>query len=52
MPQVGYEELGAQIQRIFWGKKGGWYSRFLINTNSSTKNDKNGESSSRTSTCS
>jgi hypothetical protein len=43
MPQVGFEEASGQIQRTFWGKKGGWYSRFVVNLNSSTKNDKSGE---------
>ncbi|HWM91851.1 MAG TPA: DUF5916 domain-containing protein [Thermoanaerobaculia bacterium] len=43
IPQVGFEEGAGQIQRIFWGKPGGWYSRVTVNLNSSTKNDKDGE---------
>ncbi|MFL6289710.1 MAG: DUF5916 domain-containing protein [Thermoanaerobaculia bacterium] len=43
LPQIGIEELGGQLQRTFWGRKGGWYSRFTVNLNSSTKNDKSGE---------
>lgn len=43
MPQVGFEEVGGQLQRTFWGKKGGWFSRFIVNVNSSTKDDKDGE---------
>jgi hypothetical protein len=43
LPQIGIEEAGGQIQRTFWGHKGGWYSRFVVNVNSSTKNDKSGE---------
>ncbi|HYH46706.1 MAG TPA: DUF5916 domain-containing protein, partial [Thermoanaerobaculia bacterium] len=43
MPQVGFEEASGQLQRTFWGQKGGWYSRFIVNVNSSTKDDKDGE---------
>jgi hypothetical protein len=43
MPQVGFDEAAGQLQRTFWGKKGGWYSRFVVNLNSSTKDDKDGE---------
>ena len=43
MPQVGFEEASGQLQRTFWGTKGGWFSRFIVNVNSSTKDDKDGE---------
>ncbi len=43
IPQVGFEEAFGALQRTFWGKQGGWFSRFIVNLNGSTKDDKDGE---------
>jgi hypothetical protein len=38
-PQVGYKEGYGIFRRAFWGRKGGWFSRFLITLIARTKDD-------------
>ncbi|HYO14194.1 MAG TPA: DUF5916 domain-containing protein [Thermoanaerobaculia bacterium] len=42
IPQVDFQEYTGVVQRTFWGKPGGWYSRFTVNVNSSHKEDLDG----------
>jgi hypothetical protein len=39
IPQVDFRDRAGAVQRTFWGKPGGWYSRFIVNVNSSRKED-------------
>lgn len=41
IPQVDFQEWFGALQRNFWGKPGGWFSRFIVNLNASHKDDLN-----------
>lgn len=42
IPQVDFEDWTGVLQRVFWGKPGGWFSRFTVNVNASHKEDLGG----------
>ena len=42
IPQVDFQEYIGAVQRNFWGKPGGWFSRFIVNVNGSHKEDLDG----------
>lgn len=35
IPQVGVREYAGELRRTFWGRPGGWYSRFEVDFNTS-----------------
>ena len=43
IPQVDFRDRAGAVVRTFWGKPGSWYSRFLINVNSSRKETLDGQ---------